>query len=713
MGSNDGEGFVGRRWAALLASMAVLATACSGGEPEVERRLGLLADEPVASLVVLQTLVEVGDVPDPEAAFATGVTGQDLIVGEFVRTGNPGFAEINFVDGSQTRIDRNSVFAVTTLDGDASNLDVVVQLDVGRAWNNVNEERAGDGGYAVETPVGTAAVRGTQFDVDCRDPEGTGCVFTVITGEVEITTSSGQTVDLVEPQTRVTVAPDGTPGEIERVFLFDPTQTDPWAGPNRNLDGQGGSLAGAGERPIPAAPGEDEQAVPPDALTQIRPAGASLVFGEDTVAQRVVVGGPAQVGFGFRFCDGFTCGTPDNAVCVSNKWIPNFGSPGLRTVRIAPLPGHRLASATISLGPSPGTVSPVTTVGPNGGGSGPFAEGPTVEADGSLTFTIDQSADVPTLPIDPEFNRVCGLGEAERDAFVAQWGTGATITNATAVVDLVWEPVAPDALAQLAGAQQEISGDDAPVALTFPDSIGTVAPDLPLDDAEPFAIDQGPWADLLVAIAQDVELVAPAPPVTGTETDGEGTDRPRRAEPVVATTDPEDWVGGVVGERAARFTDLGDVPTALASALARLGIPVDPGTVATALLGRGAWQPGVGVSLRDQGIGTELADASWLGGEAVAPDDPLGGVLARHTSVLDAITGLRNGTPATWVVALGNESGQSTAWILVGYDPSSDRAVLHDPRRGLVDVNLPELLRATTGVLELSRTTAPSRLELL
>lgn len=143
--------------------------------------------EALAALEVVETVVEVrpGGVDDWMAA----EDGRALEAGTGVRTDADGFAQIVYADGSQARLAEATTYEVVELAGDALAPIVRARLDVGRTWHRVQGVTGRRGGYEVETAVGTAAVRGTVFTIECD--ERPVCTFAVIEGTIVVTTPEG------------------------------------------------------------------------------------------------------------------------------------------------------------------------------------------------------------------------------------------------------------------------------------------------------------------------------------------------------------------------------------------------------------------------------------------------------------------------------------------------------------------------------------------
>jgi uncharacterized cupin superfamily protein len=166
------------------------------------------------------------------ADFASATDGQGLSLGDTVKTNGTGFAQVNYHDGSLTRLDANAEFTLTDLATAAQTQRVVGTLDGGRAWSNVQKITSSDGRYEIDTSVATASVRGTRFNVDCTATDRS-CTFTVIDGTVTVTPKGGAPIDLHAGDS-LTVHPDHT---TTKTTLSTPDLlADPWIGKNIGID---------------------------------------------------------------------------------------------------------------------------------------------------------------------------------------------------------------------------------------------------------------------------------------------------------------------------------------------------------------------------------------------------------------------------------------------------------------------------------------------
>src|SRR4030042_734545 len=113
------------------------------------------------------------------ASWIAAAAGMKLEVGDQLKTGSDGYAEIRFFEGSVMEVEAGSEIQINemTLASTGSTSISLTQL-VGNTVNRVQKLVDSSSTYEVETPAGTAVVRGTTFTVIV---EGDG--FTIVRSE--------------------------------------------------------------------------------------------------------------------------------------------------------------------------------------------------------------------------------------------------------------------------------------------------------------------------------------------------------------------------------------------------------------------------------------------------------------------------------------------------------------------------------------------------
>ena len=131
-----------------------------------------------------------------EGAFAEAAEGQTLREGDVVRTGPDGRAEIEYFDGSITRLDFNTTFTIVALTDDAEGGGTVIEADQasGGTFSRVVELTGSQSRFETSTPNAVASVRGTDYFVLIND-DATQIVG-VIEGLVDVRGTEGGDVSL-------------------------------------------------------------------------------------------------------------------------------------------------------------------------------------------------------------------------------------------------------------------------------------------------------------------------------------------------------------------------------------------------------------------------------------------------------------------------------------------------------------------------------------
>jgi hypothetical protein len=150
--------------------------------------------------------------PAGESAFVPGSEGRTLKTGDVVRTGADGRAEIEYFDGSVTRLDVSTTFEITEL---ASVTDVpdskIIEgsQEGGRTLSRVVALTDSESRVGVETPNAVASVQGTEF-VTIVKLDGTS-EYWLLEGVLRVKGDQGGTVVLRAGQ-GVSVGTDGVVG---------------------------------------------------------------------------------------------------------------------------------------------------------------------------------------------------------------------------------------------------------------------------------------------------------------------------------------------------------------------------------------------------------------------------------------------------------------------------------------------------------------------
>src|SRR5918999_3702844 len=172
-----------------------------------------------------------------DGAFRPGTEGATLRAGDVVRTGPDGRAEIEYFDGSLTRMDEATTFVLRELasipDTPGSKL-IEGEQAAGRTFQRIVEITDSESRFDVETPAATASVRGTQYVLTVHpdgstelwvlpdDDPGTSSVVLILEDGTEIVVEEGEGI-LILP-------PDDVQGPFP---LSDQQLNDPWVNFNQ------------------------------------------------------------------------------------------------------------------------------------------------------------------------------------------------------------------------------------------------------------------------------------------------------------------------------------------------------------------------------------------------------------------------------------------------------------------------------------------------
>ena len=195
---------------------------------------------PFATLEIIEPGASVR--AEGEDEFVPAKDGQQLRVGDTVKTDDTGFVAIHYTedDESFTRLDVNTEFTIVSLTDDEGNRKVEGSLDVGRTWNRTTALTESES-FDQEGAGATAAVDGTAFMVVCTGP-GT-CLFISVVDNLVIRTVDGEIISMQPLQqcdaTKVDATDTnlcGTPEGVDVAALL----ADAWIAQNIYIDGLAG-----------------------------------------------------------------------------------------------------------------------------------------------------------------------------------------------------------------------------------------------------------------------------------------------------------------------------------------------------------------------------------------------------------------------------------------------------------------------------------------
>ena len=180
--------------------------------------------------------------------FVIAKNGQVLRQGDTLRTDTAGKAEIDYTDGSLTRLGPSTVFTISKLTNKRGGRQTQGTLDVGQTWSRAAKVSE-TGSFEVKAGGTTAAVEGTAFALSCTK-QGTERVCTVIdvVDSVKVTTTDGTSVTML-PATSLEAINDLL-GKLTQL-TYEDLVNNPFIVSNLGLDLQLLKGKGFGDLPTP------------------------------------------------------------------------------------------------------------------------------------------------------------------------------------------------------------------------------------------------------------------------------------------------------------------------------------------------------------------------------------------------------------------------------------------------------------------------------
>ncbi|HEY3673646.1 MAG TPA: FecR domain-containing protein [Acidimicrobiia bacterium] len=160
----------------VLAAGALALTATAAGAADTLANLKVTADNVQIKQKGKSTFVDAKD-------------GQALKQGDTIKTDDAGLAEIDYTDGSLTRLATSTVFTISKLTSDKGGRQTQGTLSVGETWNRAAKVSE-TGSFEVKAGGTTAAVEGTAFVAKCV-PKSDGsqavdCTFTAVVDDIKV-----------------------------------------------------------------------------------------------------------------------------------------------------------------------------------------------------------------------------------------------------------------------------------------------------------------------------------------------------------------------------------------------------------------------------------------------------------------------------------------------------------------------------------------------
>ncbi len=161
---------------------------------------------------------------DAEADWAAASEGEQIATGGSVRTGDEARARVDLSDGAIMRLAPNSEFALVTLSPEPADPVTKFTLAAGKLWVAVTQT-LGQGSFEIETPQGTATVRGSLMSVSFLSVSGQ-MIVSCLEGLCRLTGQSGKFTDLQTAQQSEIPGAGQDPTPAQRI---DPVQLADWA----------------------------------------------------------------------------------------------------------------------------------------------------------------------------------------------------------------------------------------------------------------------------------------------------------------------------------------------------------------------------------------------------------------------------------------------------------------------------------------------------
>jgi LPXTG-motif cell wall-anchored protein len=185
---------------------ATAAPALAARKPKATTTTRAAAKPVLAKLTIRNPSVEVKK--KGKKSYKPGKDGQTLRQGDALRTNAAGIAEIDYTDGSYTRLGAGTEFAITKLTNKRGGRQTQGSLTVGSAFSRATKVSE-TGEFKVEAGGATAAVEGTVFIVYSIPQGGTVTFqFIAIQDLLSVVLGSNPPVSL-PPGSGITVGPSG------------------------------------------------------------------------------------------------------------------------------------------------------------------------------------------------------------------------------------------------------------------------------------------------------------------------------------------------------------------------------------------------------------------------------------------------------------------------------------------------------------------------
>jgi hypothetical protein len=148
----------------LVVAALSVATLLAVGAPAGAKAAAKSSDKALATLKITNDSVTVKK--KGASDYTEAKDGEALSQGDSIKTGATGTAEIDYSDGSLTRMSPATIFTLTKLSNERGGRQTQGTLSVGETWNRAAKVSE-TGEFSVKAGGTTAAVEGTAFVVKC------------------------------------------------------------------------------------------------------------------------------------------------------------------------------------------------------------------------------------------------------------------------------------------------------------------------------------------------------------------------------------------------------------------------------------------------------------------------------------------------------------------------------------------------------------------
>jgi len=176
----------------LLVAALSVATLVAVGAPAGAKTAAKSSDKALATLKVTSDGVTVKK--KGASDYTAAKDGQALSQGDSIKTDATGTAEIDYTDGSLTRMSPATIFTLTKLTNDKGGRQTQGTLSVGETWNRAAKVSE-TGEFSVKAGGTTEAVEGTAFVVKCvpnTDPANktASCTVQAVVDNINVTSDA-------------------------------------------------------------------------------------------------------------------------------------------------------------------------------------------------------------------------------------------------------------------------------------------------------------------------------------------------------------------------------------------------------------------------------------------------------------------------------------------------------------------------------------------